>query len=76
MLYDIHHVYRTVERRLEKQPQNYVANSFGLKVKIGDGVSTFIHVFYDPSLDSGTVIIRNGKTNDAIIQKSLAELES
>ena len=62
-LYDINHVYRTVERRLEKQPQNYIANSFGFKDKLGDGVSTFIHVIYDPSLDSGTVIIRKGKTN-------------
>ena len=67
MLYDIHHVYRTVEKRLEKNAQNYVANSFGLKDKIGEGVSTFIHVFFDPSLDSGTVIIRKGKSNEAII---------
>ena len=66
MLYDIHHVYRTVEKRLIKKPQNYVANSFGFKDKIGDGASTFLHLFFDPSLDRGTLIIRKDKTDVAI----------
>ena len=66
MLYDIHHVYRTVEKRLKKHPQNYVASSFGFKDKIGDGASTFLHLFFDPSLDQGTLIIRKDKTDVAI----------
>ena len=66
MLYDIHHVYRTVEKRLKEYPVNYIANSFGFKDKIGDGVSTFLHAFFDPSLDQGTLIIRKDKTDVAI----------
>ena len=75
-LYDIHFVYRTIEKRLRQHAENYVASSFGFKDKIGQGFNSYIHAFYDPSLDSGTVTIRNGKTNDAIVQKSLAELEA
>ena len=66
-LYDIHFVYRTVEKKLMPQPQNYIANSFGFQDKIGDGVRAYLHIFYDPNIDSGTVTIRNGKNVYKII---------
>ena len=74
-LYDIQYVYRTYEKRLIKQPENYTANSFGLKDKIGEGVNVFLHAFYDPNLDSGTVTIRNGQNVIGVLQKTLAELK-
>ena len=66
-LYDLDYVYRTKEKRLKKNPQKYVANTFGFKDKIGEGVNTELHFFYDPSLDSGTVTVRNGKSVYKII---------
>ena len=75
-LYDIHFVYRTIEKRLSQQPQNYVACSFGFKDRIGEGVNTFLHAFYDPSLDSGTITIKTDETVDYIENKSLAEIDA
>ena len=34
-LYEIRFVYRTIEKRLKPQPQNYVANSFGFTDRTG-----------------------------------------
>ena len=75
-LYDIHFVYRTIEKRLSRQPENYVASSFGFKDKIGQGFNSYIHAFYDPSLDSGTIIIKTDETVNQIIKKSLAEIDA
>ena len=75
-LYEIQSVYRTIEKRLSQQPQNYVASSFGFKDKIGEGVNTFLHAFYDPSLDAGTITIKNNLTVEHIINKSLAEIDA
>ena len=76
ILYDIHFVYRTVEKRLSQQPQNYVASSFGFKDRIGEGVNTFLHAFYDPSLNSGTITIKTDETVHSIENKSLAEIDA
>ena len=58
-LYELDNLYRTMEKRFNKSIQNYVANSFGLIEKLGEGKSIFIHAVFDPTLDSGTVTIRN-----------------
>ena len=50
-LYELNLVYRTAEKRLRQQPKNYIASSFGFKDKIGEGVTSFLHAFYDPSYD-------------------------
>ena len=46
-----------------------------MKDKIGEGVKTFLHAFYDPILDSGTITIRVDKVNYKIINKTLAEID-
>ena len=73
-MYDIRSVYRISEKRLSQQPQNYVASSFGFKDKIGEGLHTFLHAFYDPNLDSGTLTILNGNVVYKVMKKSLAEI--
>ena len=74
-LYEIRGVYRTVEKRLSKHPRNFIANSFGFTDKIGGGVNTYIHTFYDPNLNSGTVIIKKDQAVLFILQHSLADLQ-
>ena len=58
------------------QPQNYVANSFGFKDKVGEGVNTFLHAFYDPTFDQGTVTVKIDERVIHVIKKSLAELNT
>ena len=75
-LYDINFVYRTIEKRLNQHPQNYVAGSFGFKDKIGEGVNTVLHAFYDPSFDTDSITIIRNKTFQCFISKSLAEIDT
>ena len=74
-LYDIGFVYRTTEKRLNPNPKNYVAGSFGFKDRVGEGVKTYLHAFYDPNQDSGTITLRNGNNVYKIINKTLAEID-
>ena len=68
-LYDIHFVYRTVEKRLSQHPQNYVAGSFGFKDKIGEGINTVLHAFYDPSFDTEAITIKKKQDGTILHQQ-------
>ena len=57
-MYELNNLYRTVEKRLNKETPNYVANSFGFIEKVGEGNNIFIHALYDQTLGNGTVTIK------------------
>ena len=74
---ELENIYRTVEKRLSnEQTPNYVANSFGFIEKVGEGNDIFIHAFYDPTLDAGTVTIRLDAKVLREIKTSLMNLEA
>ena len=75
-LHEIDHLYRTVEKRLSKQTQNYVVNSFGFIEKVGEGKAIFIHAFFDPTLDSGTITVRKNDSVISLTKTSLADLQA
>ena len=75
-LHELQHLYRTVEKRLSKQTPNYIANSFGFIEKVGEGNNIFIHAFFDPTLDAGTVTIRLDERILREIKSSLEDLQA
>ena len=63
-LIEIAGFYRTIEKKLREQNDNFVASSFGFVDKVGEGIYTFIHAIHDKSLDSGTSTV---KLDDKVI---------